>query len=51
MKTSIKVLHTSKVRTAKNGRKYIKVLALVTIDSNEWIQEYYVFQPYRVRDT
>lgn len=39
----IEVLHVSDVREAKNGAKYRKILVLITIDGNEFIETKYVF--------
>lgn len=44
MKTEIKVLHTSLQRTSKSGKLYKKVLVLITINGNEFVETFYVFE-------
>lgn len=43
MKCNIKILHTSE-RVTRNGKPYIKVLCLIVINGNEFIQEFVVFE-------
>lgn len=42
MKATIKILHTA-VKTSKKGTRYKKVLVLVSIDGNEFIETKYIF--------
>lgn len=44
MKTDIKVLHTSTKRVSKSGKAYVKVLVLITIGNNEFIEVFYVYE-------
>lgn len=44
MKSVIKTLDTSEVRTDKNGRKYRKVIVKITIGTIEFIETYYIYE-------
>jgi len=44
MKATIKIVHTSEVRTAKSGKKYRKVLVVTNIDGNEFLDIRYIYE-------
>lgn len=44
MKPSIKVIHTSNVRTSKTGNKYRKILTVVKIGTQEYLRTFYSFE-------
>lgn len=45
MTATIKIIHESEVRTAKNGRTYKKVVVLTTIDGVEFLDIRYIYEP------